>query len=401
MTVRTILFSALALLLLAGIACGGGAAAPTAAQQPQQPAPAAAPAPAAPAADPEAAMASSMPGQSPAPAPKAPSTEPSAMATGTGKDCRLGAPVSLCGEPQYGGTFRLAHRGDPRGGWDHMQTATYDNTHVTSSITGSGNLVTSCRDNVYTICPGLAESWETSTDFTQWTFKIRDGVLWHDGAPFTAEDVKFWFDINSKGAKAGGVVRPASYFRGNFKDLQTTEALSGNRVRLTLGSPQPQYILGLGIPRMAIAHPKHLMQPFFDRGEVDVRPNEIGYVGTGPFVFNSFTKGSYVKVTRFDKYWERDEQGKQMPYLDAIEWFIIGSPQAMDAAFRVGRLDGGARGAPYYPDRERRAKYIEDMGDEVWFAPYGGPDRRLGLQHHQARSAPGHSRAQGLHPLAG
>ena len=109
--------------------------------------------------------------------------------------------------------------------------------------------------------------------------------------PFTAEDVKFWFDINSQGARAGDVVRPASYFRGNFKDLQTTEVLSGNRVRLTLGTPQPQYILGLGIPRMAIAHPKHLMQPFFDRGEVNVRPNEIGYVGTGPFVFQELHQG--------------------------------------------------------------------------------------------------------------
>jgi peptide/nickel transport system substrate-binding protein len=374
MTVRTILFSALALLLLAGIACGGGAAAPTAAQQPQQPAAAAQPAPAAMAAEPEAAMAASMPGQSPAPAPQTPSTKPDgmAMATSSGKDCRFGAPVSLCGEPQYGGNFRLAHRGDPRAGWDHMQTATYDNTHVSSSLTGSGNLVRSCRESVYTVCPGLAESWETSTDFTQWTFKIRDNVLWHDGVPFTAEDVKFWFDINSQGARAGDVVRPASYFRGNFKDLQTTEVLSGNRVRLTLGTPQPQYILGLGIPRMAIAHPKHLMQPFFDRGEVNVRPNEIGYVGTGPFVFKSFTKGSRAQVTRFDKYWEVDEFGKQMPYLDGIEWFIIGSPQAMDAAFRVGRLDGGARGAPYYPDQDRRAKYIEDMGDDVWFAPYGG-----------------------------
>ena len=370
MTVRTILFSALALLLLAGIACGGGAAAPTAAQQPQQPAAAVQPAPAAAAADPEAA---SMPGQSPAPAPQTPSTKPDgmAMATSSGKDCRFGAPVSLCGEPQYGGNFRLAHRGDPRGGWDHMQIPTYDNTHVTSTITGSGNVVRSCRESVYAVCPGLAESWETSADFTQWTFKIRDNVLWHDGVPFTAEDVKFWADINRVSTTVGGVTRPGSYYRGNFGDLRSVDLLDGNRVRFNLGTPSPQYILGLGIPRMAIAHPKHLMQPFFDRGEVDVRPLEIGNVGTGPFVFNSWTKGSYVKVTRFDKYWEADESGKQMPYLDAIEYFIIGSPSAMDAAFRVGRLDGGARGAPYYPDPLRRGKYVEDMGEDVWFAPYG------------------------------
>ena len=373
MTVRTILFSALALLLLAGNSLRRRRAAPTVAQQPQQPAAAAQPAPAAMAAEPEAAMAASMPGQSPAPVPQTPSTKPDgmAMATSSGKDCRLGAPADVCGQPQYGGTLRLSHRGDPRGGWDHMQIATYDNTHITSTLTGSGNIVRSCRDDVYAVCPGLAESWETNADFTQWTFKIRDDVLWHDGVPFTAEDVKFWADINRVSTTVEKVTRPGSYFRGNFGDLTSLDVLDGNRVRFNLGTPSPQYILALGIPRMAIAHPKHLMQPFFDRGEVNVRPNEIGYVGTGPFVFDSYTKGSRAQVTRFDKYWEQDEAGNQMPYLDAIEYFIIGSPQAQDAAFRVGRLDGGARGAPYYPDPDRRGKYVEDMGDDVWFAPYG------------------------------
>lgn len=326
-----ILVSCVALLLLVGVACAGDS---------ETVAPAPAPAPVTIAA-------------------AAPMAEPQV------------GPANPAGGIKYGGIFRLAHRRDPRAGWDHMQTATYDNTHVTSSLTGSGNLVRSCRANVYEVCAGLAESWETNADFTQWTFKIREGVLWHDGKPFTAEDVKFWFDINYQSTTAGKTVRPGSYFRGNFGDLQSIDIVDGNKVRLTLGTPSPQYILALGIPRMTIFHPKHLMQPFFDRGEVNVRPNEVGYVGTGPFVFEDYVKGSGVKVRRFDDYWEKDEYGNQMPYLDGIDWFILGSPSSMDAAFRVGRLDGGARGSPYYPDPNRRSKYVQDMGGSIYFKPYG------------------------------
>ena len=342
-----ILVGTVALLLLVGVACAGGSSETVAP----------APAPDTPAA--------------PAPAAPEPAAEPVALPKLSGKDCRLGAPVAQCGEPKFGGILRLAHRKDPRAGWDHMQTATYDNTHVTNSVTGSGNLVRSCRDNVYAVCPGLAESWESNADFTQWTFKIREGVLWHDGEPFTPEDVKFWIDINFKSTTVGATTRPGSYFRGNFKDIEQVDVLDGNRVRITLGSPAPQYILGIGIPRMTIFHPKHLMQPFFDRGEVNVRPNEVGYVGTGPYVFQKFVKGSNVEVRRFDKYWEKDGEGNLLPYLDGIDWFILGSPSNMDAAFRTNRIDGGARGSPYYPDPERRGKYTQDMGDDVWFASYG------------------------------
>jgi peptide/nickel transport system substrate-binding protein len=249
-----------------------------------------------------------------------------------------------------------------------MRGGTYDITHMASGMSGSANVARACRESIYKLCTGLAESWQANTDFTQWTFKVRDNVLWHDGTPFTAEDVKFWFQLAYFGVSSGGKTRLPAFYKANLGDLKTVEVLAGNRVRVTLASPAPQYLFGLSEPRQTFFHPKHLMQPLIDKGEVNVAPIDVGWVGTGPFKFHSYTKGSRAQVRRFEKYWEKDEKGRQMPYLDGIDFAVIRDPTAMDAAFRVGRLDGGARGEPYYLTPERKAAYERDLGDRVWFA---------------------------------
>ena len=180
-----VVFAALLMTILA--ACAGGT--PAAGEAPRQPAAAVQPQPAAPAVDPSAPSMPSMP-----------STSGQAVAVPA-------APGAMMEKPKLGGIMRVGHRADPT--WDNTVSTSYSVVLLTASMYGDKNLMRNCRDEAIRMCPGLAESWETNDDFSQWTFKIRDGVVWHDGTPLVAEDVTFWLDLFYNGVTVGDNVRPA------------------------------------------------------------------------------------------------------------------------------------------------------------------------------------------------
>ena len=105
---------------------------------------------------------------------------------------------------------------------------------------------------------------------------------------------------------------------------------------------------------------------------MNVAPADVGYVGTGPFKFKSYEPGVAIELTRFDRYWGKDEQGRQLPYLDGIVYNIIKSPAAMHAAFRAGQLDVGANQGGYYVSPDLIAAYRQSMGDSVYFLERAG-----------------------------
>jgi peptide/nickel transport system substrate-binding protein len=278
--------------------------------------------------------------------------------------------------PRYGGILRLGNRGDPPAGFDPMRTSSIALHHVAGSIFGPGNLVKRCRANMYMVCPYLATSWAPNMDYTQWTFTIRPGVSWHDGAPFTAEDARFWLELAYFGVTVDDRTRAPAYFRGNLGEIISIEALHG-QVRITFAEPMVRFPEMLLDPRMKIAHPAHLMKPRIEAGEVGVSPLDVGLVGTGPFVVARFEPGSQVQVRRFDGYWERDDWGGRLPYLDGIDYIMTPDPVAMDLAIRTGRLDGGARGEGHYLTAERQEVYERAMGDDITLASIGGGFFRL------------------------
>ena len=334
-----------ALLLALMVGCAGGDVGTP--QTAQQPAAAAQPAPAAPAMDPEQ------------PAQPAPAQMPAVPAPPR--------PVSM-EEPNYGGIMLLVHQEDPPVGWDRMRAATSRIGRVAGTIYNMGNLLKNCRDDVYRVCPGVAESWEPNSDFTQWTFKIRDNMLWHDGTPLTAEDAKFWVDLAAFGVESQGNTRAPAHYHGILGDPEKVEVLSGNRLRITLPRPTPLYPESLSNPRYSFQHPKHLMQPRIAAGEVGVAPIDVGLVGHGPFTFLSYDKGIRIQVRRFADYWEQDDKGRELPFLDGIDFAIIKDTAAMDAAFRTRKVDGGSHTGGGYLDRERRSLITKSLGDDVWFA---------------------------------
>jgi peptide/nickel transport system substrate-binding protein len=276
-----------------------------------------------------------------------------------------------------GGIAVIAHREDPPATWDPMFQTSISLAHVSGSVFGDGNLVRPCRDDLYKVCPALAESWENNPNFTQFTFKLRDNVFWHDGTKLAAEDIRWWVDLAYNGVKVGEKVRPASRFKAYFGNLDKVEAPDDKTVRFTLKTPTPYFLDLIASRNVQIAHPRHLMQPKIDAGEVMVSPADVGYVALGPFKVDKVEKGSSIQVRKFDKYWEKDAQGRPLPYLDGIDFPIINDLSAVVAAFRAGRLDGGTRGLGFTLKPEQKASLQQGMGDQVWFAELGGQRETL------------------------
>ena len=304
------------------------------------------------------------PVQQPAPAATAMSGAPAAPAAtaAPGATATPQPTAAPAGEPKYGGIAVFATRGDPPG-WDPMFTLTITLYSVTGSIYGRGNLVAGSRDDLYQASPALASGWESNADFTQWIFTIRDDVVWHDGTPFTAEDAKFWIEL----AVFPPEGRLPSFIRTIFGDLESVVA-DGNRLIVTLNQPTPVYLNQLiNAPSYNIAHPRHLMQPEVQRGNATVSPDQVDWVALGPFKMREYVRGSVVRTRRFDEYWDRDQAGRQLPFLDGIDFAITGDPATMVAAFRTGRLDGTAPGSGFFLTPQAKDSIAGDLGNRAYF----------------------------------
>lgn len=164
---------------------------------------------------PQAAVApTAAPQQPAAPDAAAPAAaaEAAAPAVGVFDTSAPQATKAPAGDIKFGGTARMGNRTDPPRGFDTMRSGSISLKGITQSLHGNGHLWRPCRDNVYAVCPGLADSWESNADFSVWTFKIRDGVTWHDGTPFTAQDAKWWMSLFVYGAEGRSPGRDGAGF---------------------------------------------------------------------------------------------------------------------------------------------------------------------------------------------
>ncbi len=270
----------------------------------------------------------------------------------------------------------LGNRGDPPSRFNTMRTSSIALHHLAGALFGPGNLVMRNRGNMYLVSPYLAHRWEFNPDFTEWTFFLRNDVVWHDGTPFKAEDVKFWLELAAFGAHAGGKVRAPAYYTGEL-GIKSVEVVTPDQVKVTLLASNRFFPDILADPRIKIDHPRHLMESRIKNGELDLSPLDVGLVGLGPFKFDSYEPGSIVRVRRFEGYFEKDSKSESLPYLDGIDYIVTEDALAMDLAFRTGRLDGTARGFGHYLTESRKQGYVKDLGDGVFFAQIEGGTFRL------------------------
>ena len=168
--------------------------------------------------------------------------------------------------------------------------------------------------------PDLAESW-SSPDAKVWTFKLRRDVKWHDGRPFTAEDVKFTFD-----AMLDPKVNKTNI--GTLVTLKRTDVVDPYTVRLTFDEPLASLPVGLGW--LIFILPKHLLA-----GTDLNKPTEFlkNPIGTGPFKFAEFVAGSHTTVVPNPDYF--GEKAK----IDAVIFKQIPDLNTQVAQVLTGELD--------------------------------------------------------------
>ncbi len=286
--------------------------------------------------------------------------------------------------PKRGGIAVIATRDDPPTNWDPGYTSGITLHQVSTGIFGAGNFVRQCRNDVYKVCPYLAESWEAGTDLTTYTFKMREGVFWNDGTPFTPQDAVYWLDL-TRGTQVGDKTRPAWIDVGT-QLVQKAEVIDGNKVRVTLKERVPAFLDMMKTATINIAYPRHLFQPKIEAGDVRIGPSDVGFVALGPYTLAKHEKGSLIQLRRNEKYWEKDAKGEPLPYLDGIDFPVMKDLNIIVAAFRTGRLDGGARGTGFGLLPEQRQALDRTLPGQVQYAEIAG--YRWHIAWNQLRQGP-------------
>lgn len=175
-----------------------------------------------------------------------------------------------------------------------------------------------CIDAKANLVPRLATGYEVSDDGLTYTVSLRKGVKWHDGEAFTADDIVFYYDYHKRITSVD-----------KKKDMEETVAkVDDYTVKFVLPQPDSSFPYGLGY----IALPEHVWSKI-DPSTWDQVSDPSALVGLGPFKFVEHKVGEYVKMERFDDYWE----GK--PYLDGIIFQVITDKDAAAAAFESGQVN--------------------------------------------------------------
>lgn len=134
------------------------------------------------------------------------------------------------------------------------------------------------------VIPALAESWEISDDGKTYLFKLRTGVNFHDGSAFDAEDAKFSLD-RARSPESTNAQKKL------FAAIENVEVIDPSTLKVTLSSAAGNFLFNLGWGDSVIVAPE------------TADTNKENPVGTGPFKFSEWAKGSSVEIVRNDSYW--------------------------------------------------------------------------------------------------
>src|SRR5437899_4755183 len=176
------------------------------------------------------------------------------------------------------------------------------------------------QNSMRSIVPDLATSWSSNEEGTELTFPLRQGVKWHEGKPFTAQDVKCTWDLLSGKASEKLRINPRKSWFSNVEEVTTN---GDYEVTFHLKRPQPSLLERLA-SGWAPIYPCHVSPR-------DMRSRPIG---TGPFKFSEFKPNEVIRVTKNRDYWK---EGR--PHLDGIEWTIIRDVSTRNLAFIAGKVD--------------------------------------------------------------
>jgi peptide/nickel transport system substrate-binding protein len=272
--------------------------------------------------------------------------------------------------PQRHGVLKFGTRTDAAGLDSHRNNQLHTSTPTAAMYTGLADY-----DRQGNIIPGIAESWEPNKDLMAWVFRLRKGVLFHNGREVDAEAVK----LNIEHIKDPAI--GSDWHQGAVETIKTVEILDKYTVRFHLTEPDA------AVPTHVLHYPTNLQAPDnFDKASEHP-------VGTGPFKFVSWTRWNETRMVRFENYWETDAAGNNLPYLDEI----IGKPKREDSvrltALRTGQVN--LIDALAFADVVRFKKSYGDQYN-IWPTHFGGIAmvfnfRRGPFQDKRLRTAAAHA----------
>lgn len=223
-------------------------------------------------------------------------------------------------QPKYGGTLVHAS-GYEADTLDPVRTTNGESELIVVNL--MDGLVNFKRDSMQ-LEPAVATSWEISSDGLEYTFRIRDGIRFHDGTPCDAYAVKFNYDrvidLNSPYHRED-MAEVRDLF---FSSVDRVEAPDASTVKLMLKEPFGPMLAVLGTPFMRFGSPTAIM--------ADPDAFADAPVGNGPFKFSSWTRKANVEVVRNDDYW-----GGQA-YLDRIVFKYVPESSVRFAEAETGSV---------------------------------------------------------------
>ncbi len=256
------------------------------------------------------------------------------------------APRALAEEqPRYGGILRVAIAGDPPS-LDMHQERTFK-VQIP---------MMACYNTLMHYTPGkfpdiscdLCTGWTVSDDRQTYTFTLHQGVKFHDGSELTAADVKAsWDKIIWPGLAYPGKLVISTH-KAFYQMVDKIEAPERYTVVFRLERPAASFI-----PLMA-----HPARPIYAKKYLDQDPHyyKKHVMGTGPFKFKQYVRGSYLELERNPDYWV-----KGRPYLDGVKYFMIKDLSARAKSLRSDRTDVEFRWLP----PATVAAIQKQMGDRV------------------------------------
>lgn len=292
-------------------------------------------------------LAGCSPTASPTAKPVTPSIQPTVAATPASAATALASPAATpkpqaSAQPRTGGILPEAAAVDPPSFDIQQETVVATLEPIVPAY--DGLLEYDLRTGK--IVGDLAEKWDMSQDGLTYTFNLQKGVKFHDGSPFTAEDVRYNFERQKDPPK-----NIRSGRKEQFGSVSKIEAPDDNTVKITMSQPYVAFLPQLATDWFVI-YPKKVVEA---KGDM-----KTTVVGTGPFKFKNYGAGVSVELVKNPDYFR-----KGLPYLDGITHYIIKDAATRFSALRTGRVKLTGHWASLTPTEENTLK-TENPDIKIW-----------------------------------
>ena len=256
-----------------------------------------------------------------------------------------GAQIAECEPGEYGGIFIINESSPPKT-FNYLVPGSLSTRSVQERFCAP---LVKFHPRHREVRPYLAKSWEVSEDSKHYTFHLRRGIRWSDGAPFTADDVQFTFDLifaDEPDAETGKLrpLFPSRYYEEMKVNTIKPEYAKLDEYTFEVRLPSVFAPFLLSMESIFIL-PKHKLGPsledrtFFKQWSTQTAiktPEEI--VSLGPFVVQSYRPAERLVMTPNPHFWRVDKEGKRMPYIDYLIYKFVKESNTESVHFATGRV---------------------------------------------------------------